>query len=51
MAKTKGLRIDNSDKMTIMTCKGKLHVEKFRYLGSVLTEDWRCEEEIKVRLS
>lgn len=32
-----------------MTNKGQIQVDKFKYLGSRLTENWRCEKEIKVR--
>lgn len=44
----KKLRIKNSQKNKRRKRDREEQVEKFKYLGSMLIEDWRCEErEIK----
>lgn len=34
-----------------MRSKGQIQVEKFKYFGCILAEDWRCEAEVKIRIS
>lgn len=43
------MTINNIEKMTTMTSEGKVQAEKSTYL-KILTEEWRCEEEIQVRI-
>ena len=54
VTKTKGMRINHQGKtqMKLIVDDAKLEiVEKFTYLGSMITNDGRCEHEIKVRIA
>lgn len=33
-----------------MTSKRKVQANKFRYLGKILTDNWRCAEKIKAEI-
>lgn len=47
------MRMHNSDNLTVSAMGKKIQVEKYRYtrIGSILTEAWRGEGEIKTKIS
>lgn len=51
MAKTELTGINNGKIMAVTKTKGKLKVNNFGYLVSILTEDWRCEVKMKTRIA
>lgn len=50
--KTKIMRVNEPEDMTVITKHGKIEqVKKYRYLGTLLTEDWRSETEVRMRIA
>ena len=44
------MRINNNENITVIAREGKIQVEKYRYLGTMLTEKWKNEVKIKTRI-